>query len=61
MGIIEEALRETFFPALLGGGGVNADFCKILGHSVKRGRLGISDPRLSVESAYNTSKAACGN
>ena len=60
MGPIEEALREIFFLALFGGEEINADFQQILGHSVKHGSLGILDPRLSVESAYNTSKAACG-
>ena len=55
---IEEALREKFFPTLFGGEEINADFRKILGHSVKHGGLGIPDPRLSAESAYNTSKAA---
>ena len=35
MGPIEEALREKFFPALFGGEEINADFWKILGHSVK--------------------------
>ena len=54
MGPIEEALREKLFPALFGGEEINADFRKILGHSVKHGGLGITDPRLSVESAYNT-------
>ena len=39
---------------------INAEFRKILGHSVKHGGLGIPDPRLSAESAYNTSKAARG-
>ena len=34
------------------------DFRKILGHGVKHGGLGIPDPRLSEECAYNTSKAA---
>ena len=55
---IEEALREKFFPALFGGEEINADFRKILGHSVNRGGLGIPEPQLPVESAYNTSKAA---
>ena len=32
---IEEALREKLFPALFGGEDINADFRKILGHSVK--------------------------
>ena len=41
-------------------GGVNADYRKILGHSVKNSDLGIPDPRLSAESAYNSSKAASG-
>ena len=58
MGTIEEAIREKFFPSLFGGGEINADFRKILGHSVKHGNLGIPDPRLLAESAYNTSKAA---
>ena len=58
MGPIEEALRENFFPALFGGEEINADFRKILGHSVNHGVLGIPDPRLSAKSAYNTSKAA---
>ena len=43
-----------------GGEDINTDFRKILGHSVKHGGLGITDPRLSVESLYNTSKAASG-
>ena len=58
MGPIEEALREKFFPALFGGEEINADFRKILGHSVNHGGLGIPEPQLPVESAYNTSKAA---
>ena len=60
MGPIEEALREKFFPSLFGGEEITADFRKILGHSVKHGGLGIPDPRLSADSAYNTSKAASG-
>ena len=43
---------------LFGGEEIDADFRKILGHSVKNDGLGIPDPRLSVECAYNTSKAA---
>ena len=58
VGPIEEALREKFFPALFRGEEINANFRKILGHSVKHGGLGIIDPHLSTESAYNTSKAA---
>ena len=58
MGPIEEALRENVFSLLLGGEEITADFRKILGHIVKHGGLGISDPRLSVECVYNTSKAA---
>ena len=54
---IEEALREKIFPTLFRGEEINADFQKILGHSVRPGGLGIPDPRLSAESAYNTSKA----
>ena len=60
MGPIEEALKEKFFPALFGGEEINADFQKILGHSVKHGGLGIRDPRLSAKSDYNTSKTASG-
>ena len=58
MGPIEEALRENFFPSLFGGEEITANFRKILVHGVKHGVLGIRDPRLSVESAYNTSKTA---
>ena len=58
MSPIEEALRDKFFPLLFGGEEITADFRKILGHSVKHGGLGIPDPRLSAECAYNTSKAA---
>ena len=52
MGPIEEALREKFFPPLFREEEINADFRKILGHSVKHGDLVIPDPRLSAESAY---------
>ena len=58
IGPIEEALREKFFPVLFGGEEITANFQKILGHSVKHDGLGIPNPRLSAESAYNTSKAA---
>ena len=58
MGPIEEALREKFFPSLFGGEEIDTDFRKILGHRVKHGGLGIPDPRLSAECAYNTSEAA---
>ena len=57
IGPIEDALREKIFPSLFEGEEITADFRKILGHSVKHGGLGILDPRLSVESAYNTYKA----
>ena len=60
VGPIEEYLLETFFSAIFRGDEVEADFHKILVHSVKRGGLGIPDPQFSAESAYNTSKAACG-
>ena len=55
---IEEAIREKCFPARFRGEEINTDFHKILGHSVKHGGLCIPDPRLSAESAYNTSKVA---
>ena len=58
MSSIEEALREKFFPALLGGEDIKTNFRKILGYSHKHGGLGIPDPRLSAEIAYNTSKVA---
>ena len=51
MDTIEETIREKFSPALFGGEEINADFRKILGHSVKHGGLGIPDPCLSAESA----------
>ena len=46
---IEDTLIESFFPALFGGEEVSTNLKEILGHSVKRGSLGISDPRLLVE------------
>ena len=55
---IEEYQREKFFPSLFGREEITAVFRKILGYSVKHGGLGIPDPRLLAESAYNTSKAA---
>ena len=58
MGPIEEALREKFFHALFGGEEITSNFRKILGRSVKHGGLGIPDPRLSAECAYNNSKGA---
>ena len=60
MGSIEEALRDKFFPTLFGGEEINANFRKILGHSVKNSSLGLPDPQFSAESAYNTSKADSG-
>ena len=60
MGPIEEALREKLFPTLFGGEEININFRKILVHSVKHGGLDMPDPRLSAESAYNTSKADSG-
>ena len=61
MGPIEEALKEKFFPALFGWEEINANFQQIIGHSLKHAGLGIPDPQLSEESAYNTSKANSGN
>ena len=57
MGPIEGVLIEKLFHVLFWGDEINASFRKILGHSVKHGGLGIPDPRLSSESACNTSKA----
>ena len=51
MGSIEEALREKTPPSLFGGEEIDADFRKILGHGVKHGGLGITDPPLSAECA----------
>ena len=58
MGPIEDSIREKVFPALFGGEEINTNFWQILGHSFKHGGLGVPDPGLSAESAYNTSKAA---
>ena len=58
MGPIEEALRDNPPPSLFRGEDITANFLQILGHSVKHGGLGITDFRLSAESAYNTSKEA---
>ena len=58
MGLIEDSLREAFFPELFGREEVKSDLKEILGHIMKRGGLGITDPQLPTERAYNTSKAA---
>ena len=47
MGLNETALKQNFFPTLFGGGEVNADLQKPLGYSVKRGGLGIPNPKQS--------------
>ena len=60
MGPIEEAPREKFESGLFGGKEIVAKSRQILGLSVKHGGLGIPDPQLSSESAYNTSKASSG-
>ena len=57
---IEEALREKFPPLLFGGEEITDNFRKILGHSAKHSGLGIPDPQLSEDSAYNTYKADSG-
>ena len=61
MGPIEEALKEKFFPMLLGGGGYQRRISELLGHSVNHGGLVILDLQLSAESAYKTSNAASGD
>ena len=43
MSPIEKALRETFFPEILGGGGVDVEFWKIPGHSINHGSIFIPD------------------
>ena len=60
MGPIEEAVREKLFPALFRGEEINSDFQKIIGHSVEHRGLGILNPRLSAERAYNIPKASRG-
>ena len=58
MGPIEDSLRDAFLPALFGGEEVSTNLREILVHSVKRGGLGIPDPRILAERSYNTSKEA---
>ena len=60
MGHIEEALRDKFFPTIFGEKEINANFRKILGHSVNHSGSVIPDTWLSADSTYNTSKAASG-
>ena len=60
MVIIEYALREKLSPALFRGEEVDADFWKIPGHSVKRGRLGTPEPCLSEKTEYNTYRSSRG-
>ena len=59
MGPIEGSLIKKFFPAIRGEE-INTNSRKILGHSVKHGRLGVPEPQLSAEIVYNTSKTATG-
>ena len=58
MGPIEDELRDALFLTLFVGEEVSANLREILGHSVKRGGLGITNPLLSAECVYNNSKAA---
>ena len=51
---------KEILPCAIRGDYIDADFRKILGHSVKHGGLRIPDPRLSEESVYTTSKADSG-
>ena len=55
---IEYSLREAFFLAIFGLEEVSANLREILGHIMKPGDLGTSDPRLSAERAYNTYKSS---
>ena len=50
--------NKGLIPWIFGRVGVRANLREILGHSVKRGSLGIPDPRVLVEHVYNTSKVA---
>ena len=58
MGPIEDSLREAFYPAIFGEEEVSTDLREILGHSAKHVGLGITEPQLLSECAYNTSKSA---
>ena len=44
IGPIEEDLREKLFTALSGREEINSDFWQGIGHSIKHGVLGITDP-----------------
>ena len=57
MGPIDEALRDKFFPTLLGGKEINANFRQILGHSVKHGGL---RPAGGVRGVGNTQNGGLG-
>ena len=43
IGPIEEAIREKLDPLLFGGEDIDADFRKVLGHSVEHGGQSIPD------------------
>ena len=58
VGPIDDSLREAFFPAIFGWEEVSADLSEILGYIMRCGGLGIPDPRMSKECAYNTSKSS---
>ena len=54
-----QGVPKRDIPSLaIWGGGDHSRLSEILGHSINHGSLGIPDPCLSAESAYNTSKAA---
>ena len=59
MGPIELALREEFFPTLFGKDEVNDGLRELLVHGVKRGEIGIPDPRKSEDWGYEMSVEAC--
>ena len=55
MGPIEYAIRDAFLPAIFVGEDVSANLRNIIEYSVKQGGLGIPDPQMSSERAYNNS------
>ena len=54
--LIDISLRNNLLPALLVGEEFDANFRKILGHSITCGEIGIPETQRSEESSYITSK-----
>ena len=51
---IERSLKRKFLSIIFCGGEVDNSMQEILGYNIKRGGLGIPDPRISVGKIHRT-------